>query len=175
MAAARATSTAAGASRMNPRMEKTTAITTPVMNEPRLRLKNFSPKCSASVRSQLARSLHARAVLLADGDRVAGGEQHVGDRLLAWQPLDLFAGALEVVHPAVLADLQEAARAQAEQRRGKALVVEAHAVEVANCARPQARRRLVARESRPGTRVDADEPPAPIKKGEQQPEAEEPG
>ena len=57
MAPATTTSTAAGASRTSPSTQKATAMTAPVMNEPRLRLKNFSPKCSASMRSHSSRVL----------------------------------------------------------------------------------------------------------------------
>src|SRR5206468_6369638 len=53
--------------------------------------------------------------------------------------------------------------------------VEAHAVEVADCARPQARRLLVARELRLGLWIDSDQPPAPIKKAEEEREAEKRG
>ena len=122
----------------------------------------------------VARRLHARVVRLADCDALRRAEEQVGDFLLAGQPLDGLAGALDLVGVAALADPDEAALPQADERGGEAAVVAVHAVDVARARGPEAGRRIVAGKLRPGARIAADQRPAPPQEREQQRETGQP-
>src|SRR4029077_11808141 len=64
-------------------------------------------------------------------------------------------------------DLEVAARAEAEQRRGEGAVVRAHAVDEAHSGRPEPDCRLVARKARAFSRIPPDARPAPVEEAEQ--------